>query len=68
MEATPRRSPRPMPPDLAPGTPVLVRNSLNLWSPGFRVEACRDDRCQVRRNSDGAVLPRTFSTEDIRPT
>ena len=52
---------------LQPGTPVMVRNSLNLWSPGFEVEAWADNRCQVRRNSDGALLPHSFATDDIRP-
>ena len=55
-------------PVLRPGTPVLVRNSLNLWSPGFQIETWRGDRCQVRRNSDGALLPRSFPTSDVRPT
>ena len=55
-------------PALQPGTPVLVRNSLNLWSPGFQIEAWRENRYQVRRNSDGALLPRSFATDDIRPT
>ena len=55
-------------PVLQPGTPVLVRNSLNLWSPGFQIEVWGGDRCQVRRNSDGALLPRSFSTRDVRPT
>ena len=51
---------------LEPGMQVQVRNSLNLWSPGFQVETWQDDRYQVRRNSDGAVLPRSFATEDVR--
>ena len=51
---------------LWPGTPVLVRNSLNIWSPGFQVAAWRDDHCQVRRDSDGALLPRAFAPEDIQ--
>ena len=55
-------------PFLQPGTPVLVRNSLNLWSAGFQIETWGGDRCQVRRNSDGALLPRFFSTCDVRPT
>jgi hypothetical protein len=52
---------------LRPGTPVLVRNSLNLWSTGFQIAAWRNERCQVRRDSDGSVLPRLFSADDIRP-
>lgn len=66
MEATPPRHSPPSARALQPGTPVLVRNSLNLWSPGFQIEVWRDDRCQVRRSSDGALLPRSFATEDIR--
>ena len=68
MEATPPRHSPPPARALQPGTPILVRNSLNLWSPGFQIEASQDDRWQVRRDSDGAVLPRSFATEDIRPT
>ena len=67
MEASPQHhSPRPLR-ALQPGTPILVRNSLNLWSPGFQIEAPQDDRWQVRRDSDGAILPRAFAPEDIRP-
>ena len=55
-------------PALQPGTPVLVRNSLNLWSPGFQIEAWRENRYEVRRNSDGALLPRSFAIDDIRPS
>jgi hypothetical protein len=65
MEATPPRPPSSAR-ALRPGTQVLVRNSLNLWSSGFQVESWRDDRCEVRRNSDGALLPRSFANEDIR--
>jgi hypothetical protein len=54
-------------PQLDLGTGVLVRNSLNLWSPGFQVSGWRDGAYEVRRCSDGAVLPRAFATNDIRP-
>src|SRR6478752_3582576 len=59
--------PAPAAARLRPGTPIVVRNSLNLWSSGFEVEGWRDGACRVRRNSDGAVLPRSFSTDDVRP-
>jgi hypothetical protein len=68
MEITPSRASSLSTGALQPGTPIMVRNSLNLWSPGFQIEAWRDDRCQVRRSSDGALIPRSFATEDIRPT
>lgn len=53
-------------PQLLIGTGVLVRNSLNLWSPGFQVSGWRDGAYEVRRCSDGAVLPRVFEIDDIR--
>lgn len=53
-------------PQLGVGTGVLVRNSLNLWSSGFQVSGWRDGAYEVRRCSDGAVLPRAFETDDIR--
>jgi hypothetical protein len=54
-------------PRLDVGDGVLVRNSLNLWSPGFQVSGWRDGAYEVRRCSDGAVLPRQFEIEDLRP-
>jgi hypothetical protein len=54
-------------PQLRVGTGVLVRNSLNLWSPGFQVSGWRDGAYEVRRCSDGAVLPRAFGIEELRP-
>ena len=54
-------------PRLGVGTWVLVRNSLNLWSPGFQVSGWRDGAYEVRRTSDGAVLPRSFRIDDLRP-
>jgi hypothetical protein len=53
-------------PKLGVGTGVLVRNSLNLWSSGFQVSGWRDGAYEVRRCSDGAVLPRSFPIADIR--
>jgi hypothetical protein len=54
-------------PRLGVGTWVLVRNSFNLWSPGFQVSGWRDGAYEVRRCSDGAVLPRAFQIEELRP-
>jgi hypothetical protein len=54
-------------PRLGVGTWVLVRNSFDLWSPGFQVSGWRDGAYEVRRCSDGAVLPRAFRIEELRP-
>jgi hypothetical protein len=54
-------------PRLGVGTWVLVRNSFDLWSPGFQVSGWRDGEYEVRRCSDGAVLPRGFRIEELRP-
>lgn len=60
------------PPDqvtLAIGMRVDVRNRFdNTWTPGFEIEALGVENCQVRRSSDGTLLPVWFSSEDIRPT
>jgi hypothetical protein len=63
----------PSPPEPRPetrlrvGTGVLVHNSLDLWSPGFQVSGWRDGAYEVRRCSDGAVLPRAFRIDELRP-
>jgi hypothetical protein len=54
-------------PPLGVGTGILVRNSFNLWSAGFQVNGWRDGAYEVRRCSDGAVLPRSFPMNDVRP-
>lgn len=48
------------------GSRVLVRNSLDLWSSGFQVSGWRDGNYEVRRCSDGAVLPRAFRIDELR--
>jgi len=54
-----------------PGTHVEVRGRFEArWSRGFEI-AGREDRngdprYQVRRRSDGAILPVTFSEDDLR--
>ncbi len=64
MEAMPMYPPIPSPPR---GTQVLVRNSLDCWSPGFQILDCRPGGLLLRRVSDGAILPRLFSPSDVRP-
>jgi hypothetical protein len=49
------------------GTPVLVRNQFNGgWAPDFRVEAVGPAGCWIRRDRDGAVLPKVFAWGDVR--
>ncbi len=51
------------------GMRVDVRNRFdNTWTSGFEIEALGVENCQVRRSSDGTLLPVWFSAEDIRPT
>jgi hypothetical protein len=54
-----------------PGTHVEVRGRFEArWSRGFEIAGCEDKngdaRYQVRRRSDGAILPVTFSEDDLR--
>jgi hypothetical protein len=49
------------------GTPVLVRNQFNgAWAPDFQVAAVEAEGCWVRRNRDGAVLPKVIGWDDVR--
>jgi hypothetical protein len=56
---------------MRPGTRVEVRSRFEShWARGFEV-ASRDDSnnppvYQVRRRSDGSILPVTFSEDDLR--
>jgi hypothetical protein len=55
---------------LPAGSPVAVRNRFTGgWAGGFRVEDGGDtpsEGYRLRRLSDDAVLPATFSPEDLR--
>ncbi|MBI2703943.1 MAG: hypothetical protein HYX32_01435 [Actinobacteria bacterium] len=52
---------------LAPTTRVEVRSSFDQrWSTGFEVLEAAEDGYRLRRLSDGAALPATFSRDDIR--
>jgi hypothetical protein len=47
--------------------PVEVRTSFNgLWANGFEVAEQTPGGYRLRRISDGTVLPREFSAEDLR--
>jgi hypothetical protein len=51
------------------GTSVLVRNRFNgVWAPDFRILAVEANGCRIRRDRDGAVLPKVFAWEDLRAT
>jgi hypothetical protein len=54
-----------------PGTRVEVRGRFeSRWSRGFEVVNCEDaqgdTRYQVRRRSDGSILPVLFTEDDLR--
>jgi hypothetical protein len=61
---------------LLPGTPVEVRTRFDGgWCTGFAIaeivtarELSSDRSYRLRRTSDGAVLPRLFSVDDIVPS
>ena len=54
---------------LREGTPVEVTNHFTgSWTRGFEVAALHHDGCQVRRVSDGAVLPLDFDYSNVRAT
>ncbi len=54
---------------LPTGTGVEVRNAFDgEWSGGFEVADHETDRYRILRCSDRTVLPRTFSTEEVRRT
>lgn len=57
----------PSPPSLPPGVDVEVRRRYDSeWASGFEIHAWRDDGYLVRRQSDGVVLPKEFSANDVR--
>ena len=59
--------PGPPPAGLRPGARVEVRNRFDgSWSAGFAVEAATGDGCQVRRLSDGSLLPLVFPHHEVR--
>jgi hypothetical protein len=52
---------------LPPGTKVEVRNGFDgSWSKGFAVAATGPGGYELRRLSDGEVLPRLFDGEAVR--
>ena len=55
------------PAGLRPGARVEVRNRFDgSWSAGFAVEAATVAGCQVRRLSDGSLLPLVFPHHEVR--
>jgi hypothetical protein len=52
---------------LKPGAKVEVRTAYDqTWARGFEVEAVTDDGYQLRRLSDGSLLPVTLAFEHVR--
>jgi hypothetical protein len=57
---------------LRPGTHVEVRSRFeSRWTRGFEIAGCEDTNTgptvyQVRRRSDGSILPVAFSEDDLR--
>lgn len=50
------------------GEPVEVYTAfVDSWQPGFEIAEVRDDGYQVRRQSDGSLLPAPTSDADVRP-
>jgi hypothetical protein len=55
--------------ELKIGLHVEVRDRYQgTWSRGFEISAIEDNGYRIKRISDGAILPGTFSTEEIRPS
>ena len=58
---------RVRPGDLLVGVPVEVRNRFDdRWSHGFSIAAVGDDAYQLRRLSDGSILPVWFPGAMVR--
>lgn len=56
------------PPDLAPGTHVVVRCKFDgRWSHEFEVLRREADGYRVRQISDHLELPAIFAVDDVRP-
>lgn len=65
-------APGPPPTDERPAIPVGVRVELrsrfdDRWTHGFAIAVCGDGEYQVRRLSDGHVLPAWFPAAMLRP-
>ena len=53
---------------LLAGTEVEVLTRYERrWTTGFEIAAVDDDGFLLRRHSDGAVLPASFSASELRP-
>jgi hypothetical protein len=52
---------------LAQGAEVEVRTHyLGTWTRGFGITSIEGDRAQLRRRSDGVLLPVTIAVERLR--
>jgi hypothetical protein len=53
---------------LLTGTEVEVLTRYERrWTTGFEIASVDDERFLLRRHSDGAVLPASFSASELRP-
>jgi len=53
--------------NLRAGSSVEVRGRFEqTWHPGYRVERVTDQGIELRRDSDGSVLPTFFSPTEVR--
>jgi hypothetical protein len=53
---------------LSTGTEVEVLTHYeHRWASGFEIASVDEAGFQLRRHSDGAVLPASFSANEIRP-
>jgi hypothetical protein len=53
---------------ISDGVAVEIRNRFeNRWVHGFSIECSRPGEYQVRRHSDGHVLPAWFPADMLRP-
>ena len=54
-------------PAMAPGTRVEVFSRFSSsWVRGFAIASTLENGYQVRRLSDGSILPKTFLVRDLR--
>jgi hypothetical protein len=53
--------------ELAPGAEVEVRTHYRAnWARGFEIASVDGDRVQLRRRSDGSLLPASLDRADVR--
>jgi hypothetical protein len=67
-EAAMKNIPIDDPVRLTVGAPVEVRVGYHgSWAAGFEIAGIRDDGYELRRQCDGATLPKRFTAAQLRP-